>query len=302
MRPLARAIARLHHDAERVEHHGGYAGMRWVIEGNELGLAAEGRGLLDRPAIARVSALARAEARRLRDLLDDRRRDGLVRRGHGDLHLGNIVLAGGVPTLFDGVEFNDEISCTDVLYDAAFLLMDLWRRGLKRHASAVWNTYLLETGELEGLTLVPLFLSCRAAVRAKTSITAANLETAAPRRRELVALARDYLEMAERLLTPVAPASLLAIGGLSGSGKSTLAESVAPLLGAAPGAVVIRSDEVRKQLAGVDPLVRLGADGYTAEMSLRVYAALAGRAVEVVRAGYTAIVDAVHRAAARGSA
>ena len=65
------------------------------------------------------------------------------------------------PTLFDGVEFNDKIACTDVLYDLAFLLMDLWRRGLPRHANAVWNRCLAETGEFSGLSLFPLFLSCR---------------------------------------------------------------------------------------------------------------------------------------------
>jgi aminoglycoside phosphotransferase family enzyme len=64
-----------------------------------------------------------------------------VRQCHGDLHLRNIVLIDGQPTLFDGIEFNDEIACTDVLYDVTFLLMDLWRRLLPRHANMVWNGY-----------------------------------------------------------------------------------------------------------------------------------------------------------------
>ena len=90
---------------------------------------------------------ARVELDRRGALLDERRASGFVRQCHGDLHLRNIVLLDGRPTLFDGVEFNDKIACTDVLYDLAFLLMDLWRRRLPRHANAVWNRYLADTGD-----------------------------------------------------------------------------------------------------------------------------------------------------------
>ena len=189
-----------------------------------------------------------------------------MRQCHGDLHLRNIVLLEGRPTLFDGVEFNDRIACTDVLYDLAFLLMDLWRRRLPRHANAVWNRYLADTSDLDGVSLLPLFLSCRAAVRAKTSATAAPLQDDVRRCGELQASAREYLAMAEDLLHPPRPC-LVAIGGFSGTGKSTLALGLAPSVGAVPGAVVIRSDEIRKQLCGVPPLERLGQEGYSSEMS-----------------------------------
>src|SRR5690606_30605563 len=106
---------------------------------------------------------------------------------------------------FDGIEFNDDIACIDVLYDLAFLLVDLWRRGLPRHANTVWNVYLAETQECGGLAVMPLFLSCRAAVRAKTSATAAMLPTDRERRQHLQATARDYLALAQRLLHPTPP-------------------------------------------------------------------------------------------------
>jgi predicted kinase len=221
----------------------------------------------------------------------------LVRQCHGDLHLRNIVLLDGQPTLFDGVEFNDEISCTDVLYDLAFLLMDLWRRGLTRHANLAWNRYLAETAAFDGIPLLPLFLSCRAAVRAKTSATAAQLQQGEQRRRELEGSAREYLAMAERLLHPPDPC-LVAVGGFSGSGKSTLALNLAPSLGPAPGAVVLRSDETRKRLSGVPLLNRLGAEGYSSSVSERVYSTLAEQATVVLRAGHCVIVDAVHARAA----
>jgi predicted kinase len=202
------------------------------------------------------------------------------------------VLLDGQPALFDAIEFNDEISTIDVLYDLAFLLMDLWRLHLPHHANVLWNGYLSETGDLDGLALMPLFLSCRAAVMAKTTATSANLHTDAERRRELQVLANEYLTMADALLDPPSPL-LVAIGGLSGSGKSTVAMDLAPSVGAVPGAVVIRSDEIRKKLCGVKPLDRLGPEGYTDEMSRRVYTTLVEDADKVVRGGHAAIADAV---------
>jgi len=293
MSPLAAAIAEFHMSAERRADHGGKKGMTWVIEGNAAGFAEFGRPCLEPSASYRVTDDSCGELERRAALLEQRRESGFVRQCHGDLHLRNIVLLDGRPTLFDGVEFNDEISCTDILYDLSFLLMDLWRRRLPRHANVVWNRYLAETGDLEGVPLLPLFLSCRAAVRAKTSATAAQLQNDVQRRSELHGLAREYLAMAEQLLHPPDP-FLIAVGGLSGSGKSTLAVGLAPLVGAVPGAVVFRSDETRKRLCGVPLLERLGPEGYSSQMSARVYATLAERAALTIRGGHSAIVDAVY--------
>src|SRR5207344_100429 len=152
--------------------------------------------------------------------------------------------------------------CTDVLYDLAFLLMDLWRRMLPGHANVVWNRYLTVTGDYRGIALFPLFLSCRAAVRAKTSATAAGVQQDARRRSDLQQTSREYLTMAEALLHPARPA-LVAIGGFSGAGKSSLALGLAPSVGAVPGAVVLRSDELRKRLSGVPVGARLGPEGYS---------------------------------------
>jgi len=120
MSPLGDAIAQFHAAAERREDHGGRAGMAWVIEGNAAGFADFGRGCLDPSTAQRVTDDASRELDRCADLLERRRVTGFVRQCHGDLHLRNIVLLDGKPTLFDAVEFNDEISCIDVLYDLAF--------------------------------------------------------------------------------------------------------------------------------------------------------------------------------------
>jgi aminoglycoside phosphotransferase family enzyme/predicted kinase len=293
MSPLAAAIAEFHRIAEPRTDRGGKAGMEWVIEGNAQGFAEYGRDVLDPLACQRLTDASRAELDTRGGLLDERRASGVVRHCHGDLHLRNIVLLDGRPTLFDGVEFNDDIACVDVLYDLAFLLMDLWRRGLPRHANAVWNRYLEDGADLNGSRVMPLFLSCRAAVRAKTSATAARLQTDGGRQKELGAVAREYLVMAETLLHSPGPC-LVAIGGYSGTGKSTLALGLAPSVGGVPGAIVIRSDVIRKRLSGVSPLDRLGPEGYSSEMSERVYATVAERAAKAIREGHSAIVDAVY--------
>jgi len=296
MPPLAQSIIDLHRSAERRPDHGGERGMAWVIEGNAAGFAEFGAAL-GRYECYRVTDAACRELDRRTGLLEARRESGWVRQCHGDLHLRNIVLLNGRPTLFDGVEFNDDISCIDVLYDLAFLLMDLWRRQLPRHANVVWNRYVADMNELQGVALLPLFLSCRAAVRAKTSVTAAHLEKEPARRRELEELAAQYLSMAHDLLRPPDP-SIVAVGGFSGSGKSTLAAALAPSVGRVPGAVVLRSDEIRKGLCGISPLEHLGPSGYGAAVSNRVYRTLAERAAAVAQAGHSVIVDAVFARAA----
>ncbi|MDP1570666.1 MAG: AAA family ATPase [Vicinamibacterales bacterium] len=288
---LARAVARLHASATPRRDHGGAAGMRWVVDGNARAFAAEA-GALDAEASAQVThaglaALARHAAR-----LDRRREAGFVRECHGDLHLRNVVLLDGTPVLFDGIEFNDELSSIDVAYDLAFLVMDLIHRGLPVHANVVFSHYLAATGDLDALPLIPFFLSCRAAIRAKTSATAARLQREAGGRDDLERLASGYLQMALRLLTP-APPVLVAIGGLSGSGKSTQATRLAPSLGVPPGALVLRSDVLRKVLHGVDVEARLGADAYGAAANARVYGALCTQAMTALGHGSAVVGDAV---------
>ena len=292
MGPLAEEIASFHASCAVREEFGGERGIARVIEGNAAGLRQFGGAALSPAACDSLTTAAQAALRSSAGLLERRRAAGYVRECHGDLHLGNIVLWGGRPMLFDAIEFNEDIACIDVLYDLAFLLMDLWQRGLQAHANHVLNTYLGETRDLDGLAALPLFLSCRAAVRAKTTATAAPLQRTAEATQQMRLRARSFLDLAVRVLRPPAPL-IVAIGGLSGSGKSTLARTLAPSVGAVPGALVLRSDEIRKRLWGVSPLTRLGPGAYTPEMSDRVYEALASDAVAVAAGGHSAIVDAV---------
>lgn len=292
MAPLAEEIASFHASSGVRDEFGGEQGIARVIEGNAAGLRHFGGACFGAAGSDSVTTVARNSLRARAPLLERRRRGGYVRECHGDLHLGNIVLWTGRPTLFDAIEFNDDIACIDVMYDLAFLLMDLWQRGLPAHANHVLNAYLAETRDVDGLGALPLFLSCRAAIRAKTAATAAPLQVAPGAQHEMQRRAQEYLALAARLLHPPAPV-IVAIGGLSGSGKSTLARALAPALGAVPGAVVLRSDEIRKRLWGASSLTKLGPAAYTPEMSARVYEALAADATAVVAGGHSAIVDAV---------
>jgi aminoglycoside phosphotransferase family enzyme/predicted kinase len=296
MEGLADAIARLHATAEPRPDRGGVANLTWVVDGNEEDFERQGAAILDPAVRRRLVADSRREIERHGLLLEARRLEGRVRWCHGDLHLRNVCLVDGRPTIFDAVEFNEDIACVDVLYDLAFLLMDLWRRRRFGHANAVFNEYFAQQGDapdLAGLPLLPLFLSCRAAVRAKTSVSAAAVQEDRAAARDLQAAAREYLTLAAALLHPDPP-RLVAIGGFSGSGKTTLARGLAPMLGAAPGAVVLRSDVIRKAMFGVAAAERLGTEAYASDISRRVYDTMLARARLVLSAGHSVVADAVH--------
>ena len=291
MRPLGAQVAAFHAQAAQRPDQGGANGMAWVIDGNAEAFRGAQALLHEASSVgAPLISASRAALDRHRDLLDRRRDEGFVRQCHGDLHLRNIVLFDGTPTLFDAIEFNDALSCVDVQYDLAFLLMDLWGWRLRQHANAVFNGYLAATVDVAALAVLPLFLSCRAAIRAKTTLAAAAL--ASDGRAQQLDTARGYLHAAGQLLRSPRPA-LVAIGGVSGTGKSTLARAIAPFVGPVPGAALLRTDEIRKRLCGVHELSRLGANGYTEDVSRRVYETLAMQAADVVRAGHSAIADAV---------
>ena len=242
-------------------------------------------------AVAALTMATHDAIQRVRPLLAARQQSGFVRRCHGDLHLGNIVLIAGKPALFDAIEFDPAIATGDVLYDLAFLLMDLIERGLHDTANTVFNRYLTETRRdenLDTLAALPLFLSLRAAIRAK--VTAAKRKLSGDT--TLGQNARDYFALAARLIAPPAP-QLIAVGGLSGTGKSLLARRLAADLAPAPGAVWLRSDVERKALFGVGENEKLPQSAYTREVTASVYAAIIAKARRAVAAGHSAIVDAM---------
>jgi aminoglycoside phosphotransferase family enzyme/predicted kinase len=291
---LARAVAAAHARAPVVDAAPWVAALEKYLDQNDAAFRAN-PDLFPPAAAERLGRLSRAALARVSPLLVARGKRGLVRRGHGDLHLGNIALIDGGPVAFDAIEFDPVMASGDVLYDLAFLIMDLIERGLSAAANIVLNRYLTETRreeDLDALAALPLFLSLRAAIRAM--VTAERAERAAERERAPIrGAARTYFDLACRLIEPPPP-RLVAVGGLSGTGKSVLARALAAELPPAPGAVVLRSDVERKARFGLAENERLPAEAYVLEVSAAVYGALAEKARRVVDAGHSATVDAVY--------
>jgi len=285
---LAGRIAAFHATAGVEPKHGGAAGIAAVIQINDENLRRSPPPGISTVDIDRLRDTSRAAFEKQAALLDQRCASGRVRRCHGDLHLGNICLIDGRPTLFDCIEFSDLISCIDVLYDLAFLLMDLRHRGLLLQCGLVLNRYLDLTGDEDGLPALPLFMSLRASVRAHVTATAAAGSEPRDSRQQRLAEARSYFELAVDLLAPK-PARLVAIGGLSGTGKSTVAAAIAGELGAR----VLRSDVLRKRLFGKSPEERLPEEAYSRMVNHNVYAALERHAAKLLTGGHSVVIDAV---------
>ena len=293
---LGRSIALYHAMAEPRPGKPGSVLIRQILD--ELG--REFSGLTDVFASDDIRTFVDRSRDRLaqtRGLLDARTIAGHVRRCHGDLHLRNIVLIDGDPVPFDALEFDEELGTCDILYDLAFLLMDLHHRKLDDAANAAFNAYLqakTDDAQLAGLAALPLFLGVRAAISAMVAAQTARARGGDP---DADAEGRRYLAEACAALAPAAPA-LVAIGGLSGTGKTTLATSLAPRLGPVPGAVHLRSDTLRKRMLGVSTETRLPDSAYSSEMSAKVYARLEEQTSAVLNAGHAVIVDAVYLAPA----
>jgi aminoglycoside phosphotransferase family enzyme/predicted kinase len=290
---LGRAVAAAHAGAEPADAEPWIKAIGDYIDEHVAAFGALPE-LFEPGEIDQLAAASRAAYARIRPLLIERGHRGLIRRIHGDLHLGNIVLIEGRPVLFDAIEFSALIASGDVLYDLAFLLMDLCERGLAAPANVVFNRYLQETKrteDLDALAALPFFLSMRAAISAK--VTAARRERAPAEQKDAIARrAEKYFAFARAVIEPAAPV-LVAVGGLSGTGKSLLARALAPELWPAPGAVVLRSDVERKMLFGRDEHDKLGEEAYAPAVTGRIYAVIADKARRAAAAGHCAIVDAV---------
>jgi uncharacterized protein len=286
---LAAAIAAMHEAAEPVEASPWITALEQFIHNNSS-IFRRHPHLFGETAVADLEQQSLAALNRLRPLLIERGSQGLIRRGHGDLHLGNIAVLDGEPVAFDALEFDPLIASGDVLYDLAFLLMDLLEFDLQAAANQVLNGYYAaarRSADCEGIAALPFFMSLRAGIRAMT--TASRLDVT---KDAIARSARRYFDLARGLLAPTKP-MLLGIGGLSGTGKTVLARSLAALLAPAPGALVFRSDVERKAMYGIPEHQPLPPQAYRAEVSESVYRNIIGKAARVARAGHSAIVDAV---------
>ncbi|MEG4031463.1 MULTISPECIES: AAA family ATPase [unclassified Microcoleus] len=211
-----------------------------------------------------------------------------IRECHGDLHLRNIALWQDKILLFDCIEFNEPFRFVDVMYDVAFTVMDLESRGRRDLGNAFVNTYIEQTGDWEGLQLLPLYLSRQAYVRAKvTSLMLDDPAISTDQKAELSQTAAHYYKLAWQYTQPHR-GKLTLMSGLSGSGKSTAARYLARRT----GAIYIRSDAVRKHLGGIPLNERGGQDLYSDEMTAQTYGRLLELGIILADRGWDVILDA----------
>jgi uncharacterized protein len=290
---IAEAVAASHAVAPRADGGSWTASIPHLIQGNSTALHA--LGSFAPAAIDDLDSASQAAFACVKHLLDARGRSGFVRRCHGDLHLANIVLIDGKPMLFDAIEFDEAIATVDVLYDLAFPLTDFLSYGQPEAANRLLNRYLAVTPpeNTQALAALALLMSIRAAIRAHVVLARLKPAGSNTDKAAIAATSRRYFDLACTLIHPPAPV-LIAVGGLSGTGKSVLARGIAPLIPPPPGAVVLRSDVLRKQLFGVGETDKLPADAYEPEVNARIYEAMVDRATEMLSQGHSVVVDAVY--------
>jgi aminoglycoside phosphotransferase family enzyme/predicted kinase len=287
---IADAIGSSHANAPVADGKAWIHSIPGLIDGNSAGLRRGNH--FEATAIDQLGEACHRAFLRVRATLEERAHHGFVRRCHGDLHLANIVLIDRQPVLFDAIEFDAQMATVDVLYDLAFTLMDLLSYDQTVAANAVLNQYLIDAPAetLDALAALPLFMSIRAAIRAQVALARlTRYDSDGP---EILNEAHRYFDLALALIHPPVP-RLIAVGGLSGTGKSVLARALAPTVAPQPGAVVLRSDVIRKQLFQVGHTERLPPSTYRPDVTVRVYEMLMQRARQVLAQGHSVIVDAV---------
>jgi hypothetical protein len=296
MLDIAGQVARFHLDSD---HGTGMAGY-----GSTDSIAAPIRQNFRQTEKQIGTGITREQFERLRDYSESFLRDqaALFREritarrivdGHGDLHLRNMCLYQGRVVIFDCIEFSLALRAGDAISDIAFLAMDLDARALPHLGNTFLNAYLEKTGDYRGVALLDFYQIYRACVRAKVS---AFLVDSAETTAERDAAQRDagsYFSLAETYLAQ-RPAGLIITCGLSGSGKTTAACAMAERI----GAIVVRSDAVRKHLAGMDLQQRVDtgfAQGiYNPEMTRTTYSTMLRHACTIAATGRWAILDATY--------
>ncbi len=285
VKALADVIASFHQAAEVVNDFKPGAGVPALLDQISTSLHEHAIGGRRERDIARWTTLAFEAFEEQARFLESRRRHGWVRHCHGDLHLANICLFKGEPTPFDAIEFNDDLANIDVLYDLAFTLMDLAHHHQCELANFLLNRYLSITRDYAGLRLLPLFQSMRAGVRAMVL----SLPTQSDMNKRM---AERYLDLALEFLIGEHEPRLVAVGGYSATGKSTLAGALAMRMNGRCGAVMLRSDVVRKRLLDQEPEEPLAVEGYSDTHSAAVYGRLFKDARRALRAGQSVVLDA----------
>ncbi len=295
MEAIARRIAEFHTEAEtspQINKTGGTETVIFNTEEDFQQIEPYVSDTLSKGTLERIAEYTRTFLEVNRDLFAKREADGWIRDGHGDLHTQHICMTEGIH-IFDCIEFNERFRYGDVLADAAFLAMDLERLGFKELAEDFTASYLTRMKQSEYTGLFNFYTCYRAVVRGKVEgfrsrdpdIKPEDAETAREN-------ARTFFLLGEKYSRTLVPPIMITGCGLMGSGKSTLAEALRTCL----DIVILASDRIRKELAGIDPTtprhVPFGHDIYSKEFSARTYSQLHERAISHLKEGQSVFLDA----------
>lgn len=291
MEELGRIVARFHAQAQTndaIRSFGRIAQIRAAIDQNYEQTKKYIGGPQTQEQFEQTQTYTGCFFQEQQKLFDSRVAHNRIRECHGDLHLGNICLWQDQILLFDCIEFNPSFRFVDVMYDVAFVVMDLEAQGRLDLSHVFLNTYLEETGDWEGLQILPLYLVRQAYVRAKvTSFLLDEPEIADEAKVEAYQKAAHYYQLAWQY-TQKHQGQLILMSGLSGSGKSTVARHFARRL----HAIHIRSDAVRKHLGGQSLYERGETKLYTPAMNEQTYKRLLHLGIRLATQGYPVILDA----------
>lgn len=299
---LGRRLAAFHASAAsgaQIAEYGRYEAIAHNVLENLEVVQRGGDAVIDAEQLARLTQLIRQRLESDRELMVRRMERGVPRDTHGDLRLDHVYFfperrPPADLCVIDCIEFNDAFRYADPVADIAFLIMDLKYHGHPELARRLTDEYFLAAGDDEGRQLLPLYVSYRAAVRAKvatlelaeTEIPEAERKAASERARGLWLLALSELEVPSRR------PCLVLVGGLQGTGKTTLARGLSEVA----GFTVIRTDVVRKDMIEKSQLASPGSSNtagiYAAERVDQTYEECLHRAVELLRRGGRVIVDA----------
>lgn len=287
---LAEQLADLHCKAKTFRTKWSYIDIQNVIKGIAVSLS-DFTTFIPPKRLQELTQKSLQFLKRQAPLIALRQKGGYVRKCHGELLLSNIARDNGKYLFFSPIEYNESLDCIDTLYDLASLLMDFERRGLRRLANILFNHYLAYTNDTSGYPLLPLYQSMRAASRA-VMCARKSLLVADKEKEEAQKSAQRYFNLAVHFLGLNKPA-LIACGGFSGSGKSRVARELGGLLNPAPGAVILRDDVVKKQMAGCPLNEKLSKSYQTPAFEQVVYDVLRQQAQTALSVGSVVIIDAL---------
>ena len=298
LRAIATRLAAFHRAAAADQgwKYGAAASIWRLVRGNVEELAVDCADTITPGELDELERFVRHVIELRWSLLNRRALEACVVEGHGDLRCEHVSLAGDSVTIIDCVEFSEGLRYVDVASDVGFLAMDLDRFGARGSRMILVGAYREASSDVDLSLLIPLYKVHRALVRAKVEgLTSRDAEIAPERRAAAADAARRYVALALDLARESRPA-MIVVCGPSGSGKSTVARRLADRL----GFEWVRSDEVRKRLAGVAPVERLSdryaTSAYSREFTEKTYAAMLGEAAVRLREGAGVIVDATFAA------